>query len=226
MISKIVYNFKKQILGWKTGSDGYFQYEILYINRSITKNFLFKILLETINSSRKNPEEVEHDQQSNQQHQKPKLGPKIRSQDYLVSPLYINWSIIKTFLIKILLEMINSSRKTPRKSNKKGKTNYNIKKPKFGEVLVRWPNNQNFRFFIFYRRWKRYTSNIFQVSYRPQKATFSIKISAKSEYLQKRNLESKFEKNEPFWKFWLSARKCPISLKFLQYVVLIRKYLQ
>ena len=49
----------------------------LFINLSITKKFPTKRFLRTVDSSVRNPGEVEYDKQNRLQRQKPKLGRKI-----------------------------------------------------------------------------------------------------------------------------------------------------
>ena len=86
---------------------------LLYINRSITKNFPIEALLEMINSSVKNLGKVEYDNQNCLKHQKNPVCRKVRSEVYVLLLLYINRSITKKFPTETLLEMIDSSIKNP-----------------------------------------------------------------------------------------------------------------
>ena len=84
----------------------------LYINRSVTKTFPIKTLLETIDSNVRCHGEVEYDKQNCLRHQKIQVLPKNSKWDLLLLSLYINRSITKKFPIKTLLETIDSSVKS------------------------------------------------------------------------------------------------------------------
>ncbi len=63
-------------------------------------------------SSIKNPGEVEYDKRNWPQHPETSVFRKIRSEVYLLLPLYINRSITKKFPIKKLLGIMDSSVKS------------------------------------------------------------------------------------------------------------------
>jgi len=69
MTIKIPYYIKKFMFGRKFRSECYLLLP-LYINWPTTKNLPTKPILKTINSSVRNPEEVEYDKQNWLQHQK------------------------------------------------------------------------------------------------------------------------------------------------------------
>ena len=85
----------------------------LYINQSIKKNFPIQTFFKMIVSSIKNPGEVEYDKQNWLQHQKISVLRTIRSEINLLLALYINQSITKKFPTEKLLEMIDSSVRSP-----------------------------------------------------------------------------------------------------------------
>ena len=68
-----------------------------------------------IDYSIKNLEKFESDKQKCLQNQKIPVRPKNSNEGYLLLSFYVNWSVTKKFLIKTLLEMIDSSIKNPEK---------------------------------------------------------------------------------------------------------------
>jgi hypothetical protein len=83
----------------------------LFINRSIKKHFPIKTLLEMIDSSIKNFGKLDYDKQNRLQHLKNPSDQIVRSNVYLLLPLYKNRneSIPKKFPIKTITERIDSS---------------------------------------------------------------------------------------------------------------------
>ena len=81
------------------------------IYRSITENFPIKILLKTIDSSVKNLGEIEYDKQNYLRQWQIGTQPQNSQCTCVTVTVYGNPSATKKFPIKILLEMIVSSRK-------------------------------------------------------------------------------------------------------------------
>jgi hypothetical protein len=75
MTIKIACNVKKFNFSQKIRNDGYLLLS-LYISWSVTKKFLIKVLLEMIDSSVRNPGEVEYDKQISLQRQEIPVQPK------------------------------------------------------------------------------------------------------------------------------------------------------
>jgi len=114
MISRTGYNTKKcctpmAFAHLKIRSDD-------YLLLSITKILLTKTLLEMIDSSVKHLGEVEYDTKNCLQHQKTPVKPKNSKwgqPPIILLPLYINRSITKIFPIETVVEMIDSSVRSP-----------------------------------------------------------------------------------------------------------------
>jgi hypothetical protein len=99
------------------------------------KKFPIETLSARTDSSIKNLVEVEYGNQICPQHQKTKIRRKIRSEVYLLLPLYINRFKTKKFLIRTLLEMIDSSVRSL------GEVEYDNKNWLQHQKTQVWPNN-------------------------------------------------------------------------------------
>ena len=111
MISQTDYNVKNPKLGRKIWCEGHLQLS-LFINLSITIKFPTKIFLKTVDSSVRNPGEVEYDKQNWLQHQKTQAWPKnskCGQPPINLLSLFVNRSITKKFPIETLLETVDSS---------------------------------------------------------------------------------------------------------------------
>ena len=76
MIRKTSNNIKKPKFSRRIRSEVYLLLA-LYINRSITKKFSIETLLETVDSSVRNPGEVEYNKQNWLRHQKTQVQPLV-----------------------------------------------------------------------------------------------------------------------------------------------------
>ena len=134
MISKTGYNIKIPKFNRKNWSEGHLHLS-LFINRSVAKKFPTRRFLRTVDSSVRNPGEVEYDKQNRLQRQKSQAWPKNWCEGHLQLSLFINRSVTKKFPIETLSEMIDSSVRSLGKSNMISRPGYNVKKPKLGRKI-------------------------------------------------------------------------------------------
>ena len=103
----------QEIQVWPKFRSEVYLFLLLYINRSITKMFLTEKLLEMMDSSVKNLGEVESIISRSVLIRKILLWTNFLKNSKFILPLYMNWSITKSFPIETLLKMIDSSVRSP-----------------------------------------------------------------------------------------------------------------
>ena len=105
MTIKLAYNVKKPKFSPKIRNEGHLLLS-LYISWSVTKNFPTETLLEMIDSSVRNPGEVEYDKQKLLQHQKIQVRPLFANHVKVLRPLHKNWPNLDFLMLPELLLII------------------------------------------------------------------------------------------------------------------------